>query len=279
MAGDYDNDERSTCSCSAPAGTRCCTSAPTAPSRTPRRGRHPGAAGVHGAVAFVDADHDGDLDLVLGGATPVLLRNNGNGTFTDVSAASRFAGCRRRRGGLVPTDFDNRRDVDLLIARASGAPVLFKNLRDGTFTDVAADVGLAAIAGAARITAVAAADVNKDGFTDFFFGRADTPGSLAASNGRGTFAVADVAGTEGVTAAQFVDLDNDGRLDLVAVTAAGPIAGARARRPAERRPGRPGVGARRRCSRRRPRPGRFRRSAARPGLPRATSTATATPIW
>ena len=111
----------------------------------------PATAGVHGAVAFVDADHDGDLDLVLAGATPVLLRNNGNGTFTDVSAASKIAAAAGVAAGLVPTDFDNRRDVDLLVARASGAPVLLKNLRDGSFADVSADVGLAAIAGTARV--------------------------------------------------------------------------------------------------------------------------------
>lgn len=180
-------------------------------------------AGVHGAVAFVDADHDGDLDLVLAGAVPVLLRNNGNGTFADVSAASKIAAAAGTAAGLVPTDFDNRRDVDLLVARASGAPVLLKNVRDGSFADVSADVGLAAIAGTPRITAVAAGDVNKDGFTDFFFGRAGAVGMLAASTGRGTFLTADVAGTDGITAAQFVDLDNDGLLDLAAVTAAGPI--------------------------------------------------------
>ena len=238
----------------------------------------PATAGVHGAVAFVDADHDGDLDLVLAGATPVLLRNNGNGTFTDVSAASKIAAAAGVAAGLVPTDFDNRRDVDLLVARASGAPVLLKNLRDGSFADVSADVGLAAIAGAARVTAVAAGDVNKDGFTDFFFARADTPGMLAASTGRGTFAVADVAGTEGVTAAQFVDLDNDGLLDLAAVTAAGPI---QLRGLGVRASGGQAVPAWGRAT---PllapatQPGRFRRSAARPGWRRPTSTATATPI-
>ena len=183
----------------------------------------PATAGAHGAVAFVDADHDGDLDLVLAGATPVVLRNNGNGTFADVSAAAKIAVAAGVAAGLVPTDFDNRRDVDLLVVRESAAPALLKNVRDGSFVDVAGEVGLAAVGGAARITAVAAGDVNKDGFTDFFFGRTGAAGSLAASTGRGTFALADVAGTEGATAAQFVDLDNDGLLDLVAVTAAGPI--------------------------------------------------------
>ena len=47
-----------------------------------------------------------------------LLRNNGNGTFADVTAAAGIAdGGRQRPIAVVPTDFDNRRDVDLLIAR------------------------------------------------------------------------------------------------------------------------------------------------------------------
>jgi tetratricopeptide (TPR) repeat protein len=183
----------------------------------------PATAGVHGAVAFVDADHDGDLDLVLAGATPALLRNNGNGTFADVSAASKIAAAAGAAVGLVPTDFDNRRDVDLFVARTAGAPVLLKNVRDGSFADVSADVGLASLAGAARLTAVAAGDVNKDGFTDFFVGRAGAAGTLAASTGRGTFAASEIAGTDGVTAAQFVDLDNDGLLDLAAIASAGAL--------------------------------------------------------
>jgi tetratricopeptide (TPR) repeat protein len=180
----------------------------------------PAAASRPGAVAFVDADHDGDLDLVIGGAAPQLLRNNGNGTFADVTAASGLAAASAARpAAIVPTDFDNRRDVDLLITRESGSPALFKNLRDGTFSDVAGAAGLGGVAGAA----VAAADVNKDGFTDFFFGRAGGPGALAVSDGRGGFAVSEVDGLAGARAAHFVDLDNDGLLDLVAVTPAGVI--------------------------------------------------------
>ena len=182
----------------------------------------PASAGSPAAVAFVDADHDGDLDLVVGGSAPVLLRNNGNGTFADVTAASGIAKAALRPIAVVPTDVDNRRDVDLLIARDSGAPALFKNLRDGTFADVSAEVGLAELGNAkVRITAVAAGDVNKDGFTDFFFARAGAPSVLAASDGRGRFAVSPIDGLDGATAAQFIDLDNDGRLDLVAVAAGG----------------------------------------------------------
>jgi len=184
----------------------------------------PAPAGSPAAVAFVDADHDGDLDLVVGGAAPVLLRNNGNGTFADVTAASGIAKAAERPIAIVPTDVDNRRDVDLLIARDGGSPALFKNLRDGTFTDVAGDVGLAGLGTAtARIAAVAAADVNKDGFTDFFFGRIGAPGMLAASDGRGRFTASAIDRLEGATAAQFVDLDNDGRLDIVAVTSSGLV--------------------------------------------------------
>ena len=76
----------------------------------------------------------------------------------------------------MPTDFDNRRDIDLLIVNGDAPPVLLQNLRDGTFRDVAAEVGLAAAVGSTGdVTAVAAGDVNKDGYPDFFFGRADAP--------------------------------------------------------------------------------------------------------
>src|SRR5262249_61163798 len=73
------------------------------------------------------------------------------------------------------------RDVDLLMAGPGGAPLLFRNMRDGTFKDVAASAGLSV---AGDVSAIAAGDVNKDGYPDFFFGRADGPGTLALSDGR-----------------------------------------------------------------------------------------------
>src|SRR5262249_32871446 len=118
-----------------------------------------------GAAALVDVDHDADLDLVVAGlanidasraraagrsiafpdefapAPVVLLRNNGDGTFTDITAEAKIA-VTAHAVAIVPTDFDNHRDVDLLVVTHDGPPVLLKNLRDGSFTDVAAAVGL-----------------------------------------------------------------------------------------------------------------------------------------
>ena len=166
------------------------------------------------AVALADVDHDGDLDLVI--APLLLLRNNGNGSFTDITKNAGLSAT-THVFAIVPTDFDNHRDLDLLIASADAAPALFKNLRDGTFKDVAADVGLAEVFKPGdRFTAAATADVNKDDYPDFFFGRAGAAGVLALSDGAGHYKIAPLpeAGT-GAAAAQLFDYDNDGLIDVV----------------------------------------------------------------
>ena len=174
------------------------------------------------SAAFVDIDHDGDLDLVVAGGGTVSLqvqRNNGNGTFTEVTRDSRLADP-LHAVAVIPTDFDNRRDVDLLVVNDSGSPALFKNLRDGTFRDVAADSGLR-VDGTVR--SAAAADFNKDDFPDFFFGRGGAAGMFGQSDGRGRFTMSDApAGTADALAAQFIDYDQDGLLDLLTWHADGP---------------------------------------------------------
>jgi tetratricopeptide (TPR) repeat protein len=189
------------------------------------------------SAAFVDVDHDGDLDIFIAGfadlsnpstinpnqpptfpddfhgAPNLLLRNDGNGKFTDITAAAKVSGAGGHGVAIVPTDFDNHRDVDLLVVNYGEAPVLFSNQRDGTFRDVAAEVGLNV---KGRFTCVAAGDLNKDDFTDFFFGRADGAGLFAISDGKGHFVTTPApSGAEGLGRAQFLDYDNDGLLDLV----------------------------------------------------------------
>ena len=175
------------------------------------------------AAAWLDADHDGDLDLVVAGEPGDLrlLRNNGDGRFTDSTTAAAIT-AKQPVLAAVPTDFDNRRDIDLLVVPVKGPPALFRNLRDGTFRDVAAEVGLSTDG---ELAAPAIGDVNKDGYPDLFVPQRDRPGIFAMSDGLGRFALSPAdPETAGASAAQFLDYDNDGLLDLLVVTPLGPRA-------------------------------------------------------
>jgi len=183
--------------------------------------RAPSAKGApYRSAAFVDVDHDGDLDIFIAGPTNILFRNNGNGTFTDITEAAKVTARNSfsSSSAIIPTDYDNRRDVDLFLLPQADPPRLFRNLRDGTFRDVAKEVGLDS---QGNFWCAAAGDVNKDGFTDFFLGT-DRRGVLAVSDGHQHFKLTPApAATKETMAAQFLDYDNDGLLDLVAVTTKG----------------------------------------------------------
>ncbi|HEV7377931.1 MAG TPA: FG-GAP-like repeat-containing protein, partial [Pyrinomonadaceae bacterium] len=189
------------------------------------------------AVAFVDVDHDGDLDIFIGGladlsklpkanenkllenlagAPNMLLRNDGNGKFTDITAAAKVGGERGRAVAVVPTDYDNHRDIDLLVVNFGKPPDLYSNQRDGSFRNVSREVGLDV---GGHWTSAAAGDLNKDGFTDFFFTSGDGPGLFALSDGQGKFKTVPAPAGSGIeNVAQFIDYDNDGLLDLLMVT-------------------------------------------------------------
>ncbi len=212
IAGDYDNDTRSDLFILRQgASTLYHNDGKGSFSDVSAAAKIPAPPNSSNTAAFVDFDHDGDLDLLVGGEGNLLLRNNGDGTFTDQTAAAKLTDKVSVRA-IVPTDFDNRRDIDFLIA-SNEKTSLWRNMRDGTFRDVASEVGLTGKA----VTSVAAADVNKDSFTDFFFvSENDTAGYLALSNGKERFQITRAEG--GGHISQFIDYDNDGLLDLVSVS-------------------------------------------------------------
>jgi len=166
------------------------------------------------SAAAADVDHDGDTDLFIAGASAQLLQNNGNGTFTDITARAGL-GVNVTALAAAASDVDNRRDIDLLVAGRSRI-LLFRNMRDGSFRESAQEAGLTGPATpAGNAPALAAGDLNKDGYIDFFFSQAGG-GTLAMSDGQGRFRAGPAPqGTADAVAASFVDYDNDGLLDLL----------------------------------------------------------------
>ena len=126
--------------------------------------------------AFFDADNDGNLDIYLvnsgywkesssGDETPsALYRNNGDGTFTDITMTAGVGNSGNYGQGAACADYDNDGDVDLYVTNF-GVNVLYRNNSDGTFTDVTA---LAGTGDPAWSSSACFLDYNRDGHIDLF---------------------------------------------------------------------------------------------------------------
>ncbi|MFB3905113.1 MAG: FG-GAP-like repeat-containing protein [Acidobacteriota bacterium] len=144
------------------------------------------------SAAFFDFDHDGDLDIYVAnfvdltalpqketfvfpddfeGQENQLLRNNGNGTFADVAAQAHVTGGKARSTSVIFLDYNNSRDIDFLVVNQGAPPHLFSNKRDGTFEDVAAQVGLTA----SNAGGPSSGDVDKDSFQDLILASFHAP--------------------------------------------------------------------------------------------------------
>ncbi|MCZ6800864.1 MAG: CRTAC1 family protein, partial [Nitrospirae bacterium] len=124
------------------------------------------------AAAWADYDKDGDLDIYIGNEyLPCeLFRNNGDGTFTDVA---RRAGVRNMANtkGVTWGDYDNDGDADLYVSNLGQPNRLYRNNGDGTFTDVAKELGVSLDDSLNRRTFAAWFwDVDNDGWLDLFVG-------------------------------------------------------------------------------------------------------------
>ncbi len=221
-AGDYDNDGRPDAVIALQSGLRLFHNEGNGQFRDVTEPSGLGApTTAQFGVTLVDYDHDGDLDVFAtafsGG--PKLWRNNGNGTFTDVSSATMPGEVLEARAGTV-TDFDNDRAVDWIVTRAQGAPLLFRNPRAGKFSATP----LITPAPRSATRGVAAFDFDKDGWIDVAFTHAGPPGISLWRNieGRRLEAVKlpklDLTDGWGLAA---IDYDNDGWVDLAAVGSGG----------------------------------------------------------
>jgi len=208
---------------------------------------------VGSGVAFADYDNDNLLDIYIANAsivfptpsaklpTNVLYRNNGDGTFADVTEQA-GVGDTGWGMGCVFGDYDNDGDLDLYVANYK-LNVLYSNNGDGTFTDISADAGVAHKGFGAG---VAWADYDNDSDLDLyianyidysilprgkkiffpydFFGQENV---LYRNTGRGKFRdVTKYAGVSGgfylSLGVAFADYDNDGDVDFYVANDSNP---------------------------------------------------------
>ena len=185
------------------------------------------------AGAWADFDNDGDLDLYIANEKfpSQLFRNEGNGRFTEIA---RLAGVTNDRfaKGAAWGDYDNDRYPDLYVSNVEGENRLYHNNRDGTFTDVAPELG---VTRPIHSFPVWFWDYNNDGALDLYVASyhpdvrrvaADYLGlphdgekaCLYEGDGKGRFR--EVAAARGLTrvsqtmGSNYGDLDNDGFPDF-----------------------------------------------------------------
>lgn len=168
-------------------------------------------------VAVLDFDSDGDLDVYVSAkAGDRLLRNNLDGSWTEVTAASGLpAGLASKMA--FAGDFDRDGDVDLLVVKSGGGLALLDNLRGGRFAEKEAGLPKSG-----AIRGIATGDLNADGRLDLVWA-SDEGTFLSLNRGDGTFLSAKAQGGAGGTPLLF-DFDNDGFLDLLVANPAGPSA-------------------------------------------------------
>jgi enediyne biosynthesis protein E4 len=207
---------------------------------------------VGAGVNWLDIDGDGDLDLFVAryvdftyerhvpGATNgyptysgprpyprlpnALFRNNGDGTFTDMSRESGIAAHPGAGMGTVCGDFDNDGDIDIFVANDTYENFLFLNDGKGKFTEngLAAGVACNLNGDVMGNMGVACGDYNNDGWLDLFVTDYQQQSAMLFKNlGGGAFE--DVSLQAGAGAGSmnnvkwgcgFADFDNDGWRDI-----------------------------------------------------------------
>jgi len=213
-----------------------------------------GAGGWSASAGFFDYDNDGKLDLFVtryldwsfktnrycgekrpgyraychpdnyDGMTNILYHNNGDGTFTDVSAKAGIANATGKGLGVVFADYDGDGFTDIFVANDSVQCFLYHNNGNGTFTEVGLLAGVGYNEDGKTFAGMGAdfGDYDNDSFPDIVVtDLSNERYMLFRNNGDGTFR--DVTNQSGLGAStlafsgwstRFFDYDNDGWKDL-----------------------------------------------------------------
>ena len=208
---------------------------------------------VGAGVCFLDSDGDGHLDLYVTNyidfdfsnhvertidgfpcypgpldfepVADVLYRNNGDGTFTDVSESSGIGRMAGAGMGMVCADYDNDRDTDIYVANDEMGNYLFENNGEGVFEEVGLARGLAYNfeGRALGSMGIDCADYDNDGWLDFFTTCYCREAPVLYRNlAGGLFEDVTLACSAGTGATPhvnwgtgFADFDSDGDRDLI----------------------------------------------------------------
>lgn len=178
---------------------------------------------------LIDLDSDGDLDLVSYGwvqgdlpdgrsfkaSAGSMYANNADGSFSNLASKLGLGFDNQAIAAVVCDDFDRDRDLDLMVFPCTGQPITWDNCRVGQFKTLDAETTGVDVSGA--ISAVTG-DPNKDGRRDLLV---FTRSGIRLFENKGQFRFEEDAefrdglGKLGGTGGQFVDLDDDGDLDIV----------------------------------------------------------------
>jgi hypothetical protein len=215
-----------------------------------------GSSGWSASAGFFDYDNDGRLDLFVtryvdwsfrhdrycgekkpgyraychpdnfNGIANVLYRNNGDGTFTDVSTKAGIANPEGKGLGVSFADYDADGFVDVYVANDSVASFLYRNKQDGTFEEVGLLAGVAFTEDGKTFAGMGVdfADYDNDGRPDLIVTDLSNERYrlFRQNNDRSFRDVTDTSGVGGATlpfsgwSTRFFDYDNDGWKDLFA---------------------------------------------------------------
>ncbi len=190
--------------------------------------------GIAWGAIFFDYDGDTWADLFVANdhGPDKLYRNRGDGTFTDVSEQSGIVTLIRGKPtgamGLCVGDYDNDTDLDLFVTNYD-EDLLWRNNGDGTFTNVAEDVGVANVGVGWYASFI---DFDNDGYRDLYVVNGDVDNSQKTNRNRlyhntkdGKFVDrSDAFNTTVDTVARGAtagDFDNDGDVDFFVVNNTG----------------------------------------------------------